>query len=100
MVSQVAGMNDHPAGGQASGEPIDEREYDLDWYAELSPVGQRTVDRWLGHLIYNEVAIIALTDHTNTTGNLTVVDIDDKGEVFLLQVYDVHWDDPFPVDAE
>ncbi len=90
---------DHPSGGQPD-EPIYEREFDLDWYSQLSPLGQRTVDRWLGHLVYDEVAVIALTDGSGTTGTLTVVDVADDGEVFLTLVYDVHWDDPFPVDAE
>jgi phage head maturation protease len=43
---------------------------------------------------------IELTDDRGLTGNLTLLDEDDDGDEVLRIVYGVHWDDPFPEDAQ
>jgi len=87
MVGPVAGMTGS-------------REFDLDWFDELSAEGQEQVERWLSKVVHPQVVTIELTDDRGLTGNLTLLDEDDEGDEVLRIVYGVHWDDPFPEDAQ
>lgn len=81
---------------------VTNREFDLDWYQTLTEAGRERVERWLSRLPFEALVLIELTDDTGTTGNLTIVegDPDDtENQILSLQV-GVHWDDPFPEDAE
>lgn len=74
-------------------------EYDLDWYDDLSDEGRARVDVWLSRLSHRSVISVTLTDDAGLVGTLTLVE-DDGDEETVVMVHDVHWDDPFPKDAE
>jgi hypothetical protein len=82
------------------GEVTGSREFDLDWFDELSREGQERVERWLSKVAHPQVVTIELTDDRGLTGNLTLLDEDDDGDEVLRIVYGAHWDDPFPEDAQ
>ena len=75
------------------------REYDLDWFDDLSADGQERVQRWLGRIAHPVVVAVTLTDPRGLSGDLKVVEIDDDDEQYLRLLENVHWDDPFPEDA-
>jgi hypothetical protein len=77
----------------------DRREFDLEWYDDLSDSGKQRVENWLARLSHQSVVTIELVDDTALTGNLTVLDEDRDGEQVMRLVSGVHWDDPFPEDA-